>query len=1042
MPLFQPSNITPSSFAGVGGGTVAVADNVKITWQVNGNTPLTGFKIDIYDTDNNSVYSSGEISISPFYPVDNKGNPQYYSYVPNTTWAELGLTDGKEYTLQITQYWGGKTDEAHSTTQFSQSSFITRTAPTLIISTESGNTDFSTVNSVFQGFKAIYSQEQEDSIDWVRWQFYQGDFLIEDTGLVNTQVLLYTANNMQSGNDYTVICTIQTERGVEVSTEKSFSVAYELPIIEGEFSVNCFNKASNLLKWSEIHENIGDDIQGVSNDDNYSFQNGSLVLPKDSTATWNTKNEEELHISTDWSLAWKGRVDIAKKYETKGYFDSLPEYYSVRGICFNSDETKMLVYGGGLGGSYIGYIYDISIDKPRVVGYLGDVLVNGKLTDCVTATYIKSPYRAEEVIFYSFGTSYGFIGEETVNTYKGNIRSCYAKSNRLYVGCDNGVAVYSIDTNEVSVFSYIDTAINVQGFTHIATSQKEYLLVFTTSEVLVYDENLISDSYELVKSIPTGENLGKTVFIKDRCLVAGSYVFSFDDYLNFNIIGQIDDSLSVGITNDGYFFSAKPSAREVYIYRLYNGNIVGIGSYEVGGSVKPVAATTTNSKFLVFAYGLSGAQVQFWSKKDKDSTPFLGTEKLSVIATNTLLIQNKNFAREFDFDVSNELVLSLLNEYIVEFLVQVNSTEVSIYYNGEVKTEIIDSAIYPQEAITSIVLSGEQVCDYLYISRGTEKFDEYFNPTWIENTAFLTNFDLSTLQAGQLEVAKNAMDIYRENLSNETFQKLYSLGVGITQMRDFSWITGNKYKYYGYARLDNKYTSANPFMELPICRVQPYYLLLATTQDENEPNVYHVVHYWRFGNNIEAGSVSNNNTPNFLNNFTGYRLKQPTARKGKNGVLTALLSNATECEYKDTVRQMDNLYALSECKNTLFLKDMKGNLYMVAISGAITQTINNKSAAHEVRVSIPWEEVGSAEDVSIIQLPTDEGWVDDNAQLDEVRLEVDEETGMLKVIYPTGYNYATTFGIESPNLYTSTKDGVDQANVELVDGAVILNEEK
>ena len=307
MPLFQPSNITPSSFAGVGGGTVAVADKVKITWQVNGNTPMTAYKIDIFDADNELVYSSDILTKdTPFYPTDNKGNPQYFAYKPNSTWASCGLTDGNEYILQITQYWGGSTDSSHSVTQFSQSSFITRTTPNLTIKTASGSTDFSTIGSVFQDFIADYTQAQSDSIDWVRWKLFENDVLVDDTGTINTQVLSYVADNMKSGNNYKIVCTIQTENGVQITNESEFSVSYQLSQIEGSFELNCFDKASNLLRWSEIAKNTGDDIQGISNDNNYSFQNGSLVLPQGSNITWNTKNGEQLNIPANWSFAWKG----------------------------------------------------------------------------------------------------------------------------------------------------------------------------------------------------------------------------------------------------------------------------------------------------------------------------------------------------------------------------------------------------------------------------------------------------------------------------------------------------------------------------------------------------------------------------------------------------------------------------------------------------------------------------------------------------------------------------------------------------------------
>ena len=100
--LLQPSNITPSTFAGEGYATVAVADPVRITWQVNGNTPMTGFQITIYENSVGSfspIWNSALISTgAPFYGTDEKGNPVFFTYAPeNTAWEDLGLADGQEY---------------------------------------------------------------------------------------------------------------------------------------------------------------------------------------------------------------------------------------------------------------------------------------------------------------------------------------------------------------------------------------------------------------------------------------------------------------------------------------------------------------------------------------------------------------------------------------------------------------------------------------------------------------------------------------------------------------------------------------------------------------------------------------------------------------------------------------------------------------------------------------------------------------------------------------------------------------------------------
>lgn len=145
-------------------------------------------------------------------------------------------------------------------------------------------------------------------------------------------------------------------------------------------------------------------------------------------------------------------------------------------------------------------------------------------------------------------------------------------------------------------------------------------------------------------------------------------------------------------------------------------------------------------------------------------------------------------------------------------------------------------------------------------------------------------------------------------------------------------------------------------------------------QDISNSNIYHVIKTWKFSNNIVSPTVSNNNNPNFLQNFTRHRLRQPSSLNSKSGVLQALLGNAENAVYNDTAEMMNDLFDLSNSEKTLFLKDMKGNLYMVHTSNPITQTINTNSGKQEVTINLPWEEIGDTEGVALIQLPSDEGW--------------------------------------------------------------------
>ena len=657
MPLFQPSNITPSSFAGVGGGTVAVADKVKITWQVNGNVPMTAYKIDIFDMGNNLIHTSGFLTDdnTPFYPTDNKGNPQYFSYEPNFTWADFGLSDGNEYTLQITQAWGSNLDEyVHTTTQISQSAFITRTKPTVEIINSNSN------------LKTVLAYE------------------ITDLGAI-------------SG-----------------------------------------------LRYSKIIDN--DEVYYVTFYFEELTSKGDIVI---------------VSRKKDGVVTSSGDIEGSIYYRLSG------KWYKTNTIFQDEPPT----FNGSIEGG-LKFFARLPITKSPIT--------------TISATY----YQAQE---------------DSISTTRWDIHT------------------FNVETKSIGD--------------------------------LVYDTGVVNTANLLNFELPS---FGKDDVYLIRCTI------------------ETENGVQVG----------------------------------------------------------TGVALFVWYND--------GIEDFS--ATETRFYKNEG------------AILFNINASI--------SAEVLLYN--------------------------------------------------IENY--------------------KATLIYKENYKQFGKLKLYSIKNYQTPIFELFGVVGNNYPAYAgtytkrHTIFTGKYYTSNCY-------------LYVTEKDANLDNVYHVVTTWRFGNNLNFGSVSNNNSPNFLSNFTGYRLKQPTVRKGKSGTLQALLSNSVNGMYQDTALQMENLYKISECKNPMFLKDTKGNLYMVSISAPIVQTVNNKTQNQEVTVSITWEEVGSADGVSIVQLPTDQGWIDDNAQLSEVRLEVDNETGMLRVIYPEQYNYFTTFGLVRPNLYARTADGVEEADLELIDGAVILNDE-
>ena len=212
MALFQPTNVIPSSF------TVGVVDaekeTVQLSWQINGNSPMTAFSVAFYENTDATESATAKqvatiaktsegIPTGGFYGTDRFGKPQMFTWRDpnNRTWKSLGLDNGNEYKFKITQYWEGGEVE-----QIEYSAFATRSAPKVEIKRSGADftetTDFgkgSTLPASIGYFVGVYSQAQGAPVREVRWQVAtwvngrEGDILA-DTGDVDTSTLCYSFN--------------------------------------------------------------------------------------------------------------------------------------------------------------------------------------------------------------------------------------------------------------------------------------------------------------------------------------------------------------------------------------------------------------------------------------------------------------------------------------------------------------------------------------------------------------------------------------------------------------------------------------------------------------------------------------------------------------------------------------------------------------------------------------------------------------------------------------------------------------------------------
>lgn len=109
MAIYQPTNIVPSSFAGNGNGTVFMDDQISVTWQINGTSPMSAYLIQFMQNDaaSTKVYSTGVLYVIPaVYGTDQYGEVVPFAFgADGLTWQDRFFDEYGSYKLRITQFW-------------------------------------------------------------------------------------------------------------------------------------------------------------------------------------------------------------------------------------------------------------------------------------------------------------------------------------------------------------------------------------------------------------------------------------------------------------------------------------------------------------------------------------------------------------------------------------------------------------------------------------------------------------------------------------------------------------------------------------------------------------------------------------------------------------------------------------------------------------------------------------------------------------------------------------------------------------------------
>lgn len=309
------------------------------------------------------------------------------------------------------------------------------------------------------------------------------------------------------------------------------------------------------------------------------------------------------------------------------------------------------------------------------------------------------------------------------------------------------------------------------------------------------------------------------------------------------------------------------------------------------------------------------------------------------------------------------------------------------YYIKHVSGDIVErfsgSTVYTyslQKAITNVTLRYIQRCNYFWIIYGeidsenvrSLLYQPYYAPSWDDETLLLATFDDESANAdmrGSYGVSYGS-SVYRQKDGEVLLQHIADSNGSFTELHDYSALPNTRYKYFVYEKNGNVFDRV--FESAEITPFYNQYCLMDCIYNSTE-GVYHVQAEYPFACNVTNNGLSNNSNPSILQNFTRYPTRQQTTHNYKSGTLSALIGSAdqTSGTYSDSWELANKIYALSVNGNPKFLRDLKGELWRIDTSAAITGDINMKSQYMPITITIPWVEVGSAEGVSIVSTPND-----------------------------------------------------------------------
>lgn len=931
----------------LGNGVVDANEDFIVSWQVNGNSPLTRYLIDIRSESGSQIVPPNPLD-KPFYGTDYAGNVQMF----RANLGTLSLQNGKSYTMRIRQYWGyGDSDFVE---QQSASTFITRDRPVVSIKYPYSGAYLSNRKVTVQ---ASYSQAQGETLNWVRWRIAkmpenwdyssEPEEIIEDSGpIYGTAQLQYPFDGVFSGNGYCVQCSVQTQSGMEGSSGWAGFYGFESGIqIETQIDA-CPGKNGVRLTFPEAVS-----IPAASGDETKT-EDGQLILEghiADSYADW-----DDIETSYPFNFVWRGSANIGGEYAQINLYDGADirfanvgaeaeEAYTISGsgtwrtiVCSDRGGDPYMA----LGDSGVAYSSDA---KTWTMATIPSALSGNLSALSLCAGYL---YRLQKTVFFlasSATTTAAYTTDGitwTTVTMPKAVRNVFYAEGNLYAGLVGGGLAQTISASEwftVSISGYSGTS----EITGVSEGNNICVCVMADGSSAYIDYDDAAPEWKVSEKIAEPES-GESVY--GLCFGNGRFF--------------------VRVGNSGYY---SDSGKDWSSSRS-SGSVIGNGNNVVFGGNVFLCANGNNLSASMDAstwYEVTGSSTGTWENGCFDGKKFVfsGTNGKCCIFNTYLPVI---------LDYGESEVGRIYAKRYFSFLLDGSKMYVCEDGNETLREFAAPMEWGEDQTIRNIRLNPHQTCDFVLISKGNLTAGQRlsvlrFGYDGSFPAYFYANFE-NGLNGGQFgSTAYDKFSVYRQEGSDAELQNVGDISVEDGNVLiDASAASGKTYTYHVYGA-GQMYSNAIVSSPVHMCGWD--WQILACTQDDD--GAYHVQRIYRFSNNVSSGSVSNNAGPSIIQNFTRYPTVQNSPWNYRSGVLTSLIGYTADGKYYDTTELRDEIYALTTSGYALFLKNRKGDVIRIAISGAVEMETMDNAASQAQTVKIPWTEIGSAEDEQIVIMKKD-----------------------------------------------------------------------